>query len=43
MEVAGEQPDTLRAFFVILAYTVVFVAAALWVFQHRDVAGAKGE
>ena len=37
------QPDTLRAFFVILAYTVVFVAAALWIFQRRDVAGAKGE
>ena len=35
--------DTLRAFFVILAYTVVFVAAALWIFQRRDVAGAKGE
>ena len=35
--------DTLRAFFVILAYTAVFVAAALWVFQRRDVAGAKGE
>ena len=35
--------DTLRAFFVILAYTVVFVAAALWLFQRRDIAGAKGE
>ena len=35
--------DTLRAFFVILAYTAVFVAAALWIFQRRDVAGAKGE
>ena len=35
--------DTLRAFFVILAYTVVFFAAALWIFQRRDIAGAKGE
>ena len=35
--------DTLRAFFVILAYTAVFVAASLWIFQRRDVAGAKGE
>ena len=35
--------DTLRAFFVLLAYTAVFVAAALWIFQRRDVAGAKGE
>ncbi len=38
-----EQPDTLRAFFVILAYTVALVAATLWLFQRRDVAGAKGE
>ncbi len=38
-----DQPDTLRAFFVVLAYTVALVAAALWVFQRRDVAGAKGE
>ncbi len=37
------QPDTLRAFFVLLAYTAVLVAAALWLFQRRDVAGAKGE
>ena len=40
---AANTTDTLRAFFVILAYTVVFVAAALWLFQRRDVAGAKGE
>ena len=38
-----EQPDTLRAFFVILVYTGVFGAAAFWLFQRRDVAGAKGE
>ena len=38
-----EQPDTLRAFFVLLAYTAVLVAAALWLFQRRDVTGAKGE
>ena len=37
------QPDTLRAFFVLLAYTAVLVAAALWFFQRRDVTGAKGE
>ena len=35
--------DTLQAFFVILAYTAVLIAAAIWVFQRRDVAGAKGE
>ncbi len=38
-----EQPDTLRAFFVILAYTAVLVGAALWLFQRRDVTGARGE
>ena len=38
-----EQPDTLRAFFVILAYTAVLVAVTLWFFHRRDVAGAKGE
>ena len=37
------QPDTLRAFFVLLAYTAVLVAAALWLFQRRDVTGARGE
>ena len=37
------QSDTLRAFFVILAYTAVLVAAALWLFQRRDVTGARGE
>ena len=35
--------DTLQAFFVILAYTAVFVAAAFWLFQRRDITGAKGE
>ena len=38
-----EQPDTLRAFFVILAYTAALVAASLWFFQRRDVTGARGE
>ena len=37
------QPDTIRAFFILLAYTAVLVAAAVWVFQRRDVTGAKGE
>ncbi len=35
-------PEPLQAFFVILAYIVVLAAAAFWVFQRRDVAGAKG-
>ena len=35
-------PEPLQAFFVILAYIAVLAAAAFWVFQRRDVAGAKG-
>jgi ABC-type transport system involved in multi-copper enzyme maturation permease subunit len=35
--------DSARAFFVILAYTAVLLGAALWIFQRRDVPGAKGE
>ena len=37
------QPDTLQAFLVILAYTVVLFAATLWLFQRRDVSGPRGE
>ena len=37
------QPNTLQAFFVILAYTVVLIAVTLWVFQRRDVSGPRGE
>lgn len=40
---AAEQPDTLRAFLVLAAYTAALVAAALWVFQRRDVTGPRGE
>ena len=39
----GEQPDTLWAFLVILAYTVVLAGVAFWIFQRRDIAGARGE
>ena len=35
--------DGARAFFVMLAYTAVLLGAALWIFQRRDVPGAKGE
>ena len=35
--------DNARAFFVMLAYTAVLLGAALWIFQRRDVPGAKGE
>ena len=40
---AADQPDTLRAFFIILAYIVVLTAAAIWLFQRRDISGARGE
>jgi ABC-type transport system involved in multi-copper enzyme maturation permease subunit len=39
----AEQPDTTQAFFVILAYSVVMVGVSLWLFQRRDVSGARGE
>ena len=38
----AEQPDALHAFLVILVYTVV-LAAAFWIFQRRDIAGARGD
>jgi ABC-type transport system involved in multi-copper enzyme maturation permease subunit len=46
-EVSGEapavdQPDVLQAFLVILAYTLVLGVAAYWIFQRRDITGAKG-
>lgn len=39
----AEQPDTTQAFFVILAYSAVMLAASLWLFQRRDVSGARGD
>ena len=43
MESAANQPDTLQAFLVILAYTVVLFVAGFWIFLRRDITGAKGE
>ena len=48
VEVSGasstaNQPHTLQAFLVILAYTMVLGTAAFWIFLRRDIAGAKGE
>ena len=37
------QADNFQAFLVILAYIVVLGTVAFWVFQRRDIAGAKGE
>ena len=39
----ANQPDTLQAFLVILAYTVVLFVAGFWIFMRRDITGAKGE
>ena len=39
----AEQPDALHAFLVILAYTVALAAVAFWLFQRRDIAGARGD
>ena len=36
-------PDATQSFLVLLAYVVVLSGAALWVFQRREVTGAKGE
>jgi len=39
----AHQPDTMQAFLVILAYTIVLSAAGFWIFLRRDITGAKGE
>ena len=39
----SDLPSNLYAFLVILGYIVVLSAAALWLFQRKDVAGARGE
>lgn len=36
------QPDVLHAILVLAAYTLVFGAATFWLFQRRDITGAKG-
>ena len=42
-ERAASGGDMVKAAGVMVAYAVVFVGAGLWVFQRRDVVGAKGE
>ena len=41
--VIGMQPEALQGFLVSLAYIVVLSGLAFWLFQRRDIAGAKGE
>ena len=39
----SDPPGALHAFLVVAAYIIVLGAAAFWLFQRRDVAGARGE
>ena len=39
----SDPPGALHAFVVLLTYIVVLGGAAFWLFQRRDVAGARGE
>ena len=36
-------PGALRAFLILLAYVVVLGGTAFWLFQRKDVTGARGE
>ena len=38
----GDLPGTAQAFLILLGYIVLFGGAALWLFQRRDITGAKG-
>ena len=37
------QPEALQGFLVSLAYIFILSGLAFWIFQRRDIAGAKGE
>ena len=41
--VIAMQPEALHGFLVSLAYIVVLSGLSFWIFQRRDIAGAKGE
>ena len=38
-----DPPSELHAFLVVTAYMVIAGAAAVWLFQRKDIAGARGE
>lgn len=42
-DTAAELPDAMQAFLVLTGYVVVLATAAFWLFQRRDIAGARGE
>ena len=37
------EPEILQAALMLVGYTVVFAAAAFWIFLRRDIAGARGD
>ena len=39
----SDPSSQLHAFFVVAAYIIVLGAAAFWLFQRKDIAGARGE
>ncbi len=39
----SELPSQLHAFLVLTAYMLIAGVAAFWLFQRKDIAGAKGE
>ena len=39
----AELPDAAQSFVVLLGYVLVLGGAAFWLFQRRDIAGARGE
>lgn len=41
--VVEDSSDILQTFFVILAYTAIFVAATAWMLKRRDIGGAMGD
>ena len=41
--VLAMQPEALQGFLVSLAYIVILSGLSFWIFQRRDIAGAKGE
>ena len=40
---AGELPDALHGFLVMLGYILILGALTFWLFQRRDITGAKGD
>ena len=42
-QAAGELPEALHGSLVMLGYSVILGALTFWLFQRRDIAGAKGD